>query len=201
MRELIVTTFLTLDGVMQAPGAPDEDDEGGFGFGGWQASFLDKVGNADLAEFMDRPFDLLLGRKTYDIFASYWPYHVDGPIGQKFGAATKYVASRATPPLPWERSVLLDSEVAGAVEQLKAQGGSQLHVWGSGDLVQTLRAHDLIDRYVLWIHPVVLGSGKQLFPAGTTPGAMRLVASKVSSTGVLMCTYEPAGGVVTGTIG
>jgi len=200
MRELIVTTFLTLDGVMQAPGAPDEDEEAGFPFGGWQASYLDDVGDRELAAFMDQPFDLLLGRKTYDIFARYWPYHVDVTIGRKFGEATKYVASRGAPALPWDRSVLLENDVAQSIAQLKGQDGPQLHVWGSGNLVQTLRVHDLIDRYQLWIHPVLLGSGKRLFPEGTRPGALRLVDSKVSTTGVVMGTYEPAGEVVTGTI-
>ena len=200
MRELIVCTFLTLDGVMQAPGAPEEDKEGGFAFGGWQASYLDDVTSSAIAAFMDKPFDLLLGRKTYDIFAGYWPNHVDGPIGRKFSAATKYVASRGAPTLPWERSVGLEGDVARSVAHLKAQDGPELQVYGSGDLVQTLRAHDLIDRYLLWIHPVVVGSGKRLFPEGTVPGALRLVESRVSTTGVIIGTYEPAGNVVTGTI-
>ena len=200
MRELIVTTFLTLDGVMQAPGGPHEDEEGGFALGGWQASYLDAVGDRALTAFMDGPFDLLLGRKTYDIFAAYWPDHVDGPIGRKFGEATKYVASRDAPALPWDRSVLLENDVAQSVAELKVQDGPQLHVYGSGDLVQTLRAHDLIDRYLLWIHPVVLGSGKRLFPEGTHQEALRLVESKVSTTGVVIGTYEPAGDVATGTI-
>jgi len=200
MRELIVTTFLSLDGVMQAPGAPDEDEESGFALGGWQASYLDEVGDGLLGAFMDGPFDLLLGRKTYDIFAAYWPYHVDGSIGRKFGEATKYVASRGTPALSWERSVLLEDDVAQSIAELKTQDGPQLHVWGSGDLVQTLRAHDLVDRYVLWIHPVLLGSGKRLFPEGACPGALRLVDSHVSTTGIMIGSYEPAGEVVTGTI-
>lgn len=200
MRRLIVCTFLTLDGVMQAPGAPEEDPEGGFAFGGWQAGYLDEVTNSAIADFMDTPFDLLLGRKTYDIFAGYWPNHVDGTIGRKFSEATKYVASRGNPALPWERSVLLEGDVARSVRNLKAQDGPELQVYGSGELVQTLRAHDLIDRYFLWIHPVVVGSGKRLFPEGTAPGGLRLVGSQVSTTGVILGSYEPAGDVVTGTI-
>lgn len=200
MRELVVLTFLTLDGVMQAPGAPEEDPEGGFTWGGWQAGYLDDVTNSAITAFMDRPFDLLLGRKTYDIFAGYWPLHADGPIGRKFGEATKYVASRGTPALPWERSVLLEGDVARSIADLKAQDGPELQVYGSGDLVQTLRTHHLVDRYFLWIHPVVVGSGKRLFPDGTAPGALRLVDSHVSTTGVIIGSYEPEGEVVTGTI-
>ena len=200
MRQLIVCTFLTLDGVMQAPGAPEEDPEGGFAFGGWQAGYLDEVTNSAIAAFMDKPFDLLLGRKPYDIFAGYWPNHVDGPIGTKFGEATKYVASRGTPTLSWERSVLLEDDVAQSVARLKAQDGPELQVYGSGDLVQALRACGLIDRYLLWIHPVVVGAGKRLFPEGTASGALRLVDSQVSTTGVIIGSYEPAGDVVTGTI-
>ena len=200
MRELVVLTFLTLDGVMQAPGAPEEDPEGGFTSGGWQASYLDDVTNDTIAAFMEKPFDLLLGRKTYDIFAGYWPLHVDGPVGRKFSEATKYVASRGAPTLPWERSVLLEGDAARSIADLKTQDGPELQVYGSGELVQTLRAHDLVDRYLLWIHPVVIGSGKRLFPHGTAPGALRLVDSHVSTTGVIIGTYEPAGDVVTGTV-
>ncbi len=200
MRELIVLSFLTLDGVMQAPGAPEEDPDGGFTLGGWQASYLDDVTNNAIADFMDKPFDLLLGRKTYDIFAGYWPDHVDNPVGMKFREATKYVASRGTPARSWERSVLLDGEVAQSVAHLKAQDGPGLQVYGSGDLVQTLRVHDLIDRYYLWIHPVVLGSGKRLFPEGVAAGALRLGSSQVSTKGVFLGCFEPAGDVVTGTI-
>lgn len=201
MRQLVVLTFLTLDGIMQAPGAPEEDPEGGFTYGGWQASYVDDVTGSAITAFMDKPFDLLLGRKTYDIFAGYWPNHVDGRIGQKFAEATKYVASRGNPALSWERSVRLGNDVAQSVAELKAQEGPELQVYGSGELIQTLRSHRLIDRHHVWIHPVVVGSGKRLFPEGTSSGALRLVESEVSPTGVIMATYEPAGDVVTGTIG
>ena len=200
MRELIVSTFLTLDGVMQAPGAPHEDEEAGFAFGGWQAGHADDVTDGTIAALMDKPFDLLLGRKTYDIFAAYWPEHADGPIGRKFNDATKYVASRGTPPLSWNRSVLLKDDVARSIADLKGEDGPELQVYGSGNLVQTLMAHGLIDRYLLWIYPLVLGSGKRLFPEGSAPSALRLVGSKVSTTGVVIVTYEPAGEIVTGTM-
>jgi dihydrofolate reductase len=198
MRKLKATTFLTLDGVMQAPGGPGEDDEGGFAFGGWTVNYMDDVGSRAMGAFMGTPFDLLLGRKTYDIFAAYWPDHPEAAPGKPFNEATKYVASRGNPTLTWDRSVLLYGDVAQLVADLKREDGPELQVYGSGDLIQTLMRHGLIDQYLLWVFPLLLGSGKRLFADGVVPAALKLVDSKVSTTGVVIGTYEPAGDVVTG---
>ena len=198
MRKLKVTTFLTLDGVMQAPGGPGEDVEGGFAFGGWTVDYGDDLTGQVMGEFMAKPFDLLLGRKTYDIFAAYWPAHPDGPPGKPFNDATKYVASRGKPTLGWDRSVLIEGDVAQAVADLKREDGPELQVYGSGDLIQTLMRHGLVDQYLLWVFPLLLGSGKRLFADGVVPAALKLIDGKISTTGVLIGTYEPAGDVVTG---
>ena len=200
MRRLIMITFLTLDGVMQAPGAPGEDEEDGFAYGGWMAGYSDEVSDLTIGELMGRPFDLLLGRKTYDIFAAYWPQHSEGTVGKPFNDAVKYVASRGEPTLSWDDSVLLKGDLASEVARLKQGDGPELHVWGSGNLAQTLMRNGLIDEFLLWIHPLVLGSGKRLFSRGTVPAALRLADSKVSTKGVLICTYMPAGEVVTGIV-
>jgi dihydrofolate reductase len=193
----MVTTFLTIDGVMQAPGGPKEDDEG-FGYGGWSVNHWDELMSQVMDDIMGKPFDLLLGRKTYDIFAAYWPNAPVEAGGKPLNEATKYVASRGDPTLEWDRSVLLDGDVAQAVARLKQEEGPELQVHGSGDLIQTLMRHGLIDRYVLWVFPIVLGSGKRLFADGTVPKALRLIDSKVSASGVVIGTYEPAGDIVTG---
>jgi dihydrofolate reductase len=198
MRKLIVTTYLTLDGVMQAPGGPGEDDEGGFAFGGWMANCWDELMNQTLGALLGKPFDLLLGRKTYDIFAGYWPDHAEGAVGKPFNDATKYVASRGNPTLSWHESILIEGDVAEGVAKLKQEDGPELQVYGSADLVQTLMRHGLVDQYLLWQFPLVLGSGKRLFAPGTVPTALKLVDSQVSTTGVVIGTYEPAGDVVTG---
>jgi len=198
MRKVIVTTFLTLDGVMQAPGGPGEDDEGGFAFGGWSVNYWDESMNQTMDAFLGKPFDLLLGRKTYEIFAAYWPEHEEGSVGRPFNDATKYVASRGDPNLSWDESVLIEGDVAKGVAKLKQDDGPELQVHGSGDLVQTLMRHGLVDEYVLWHFPLVLGSGKRLFAQGTVPKALQLLDSKISTTGVVIGTYRPAGDVVTG---
>lgn len=198
MRRLIVSTFLTLDGVMQAPGGPGEDDDGGFAHGGWSVTFWDDQMAKVMGDAMSVPFDLLLGRRTYDIFAGYWPNAPEEAGAKPLNDATKYVASRGHPTLAWERSVLLEGDVVEAVANLKQTDGPELQVHGSGDLIQTLMAHGLVDEYRLWTFPVVLGSGKRLFAGGTIPGALRLVDSTVSTTGVLIGTYRPAGELVTG---
>src|SRR5439155_22323478 len=198
MRKLIVSTFLTLDGVMQAPGGPAEDDSGGFALGGWSVNYwYDQMGQV-MGEAISVPFDLLLGRKTYDIFAAYWPHAPEEAGAKPLNAATKYVASRGHPTLEWEKSLLIEGDAAEGVATLKKGDGPELQVHGSGNLIQTLMRHNLVDEYRLWIFPVVIGSGKRLFSDGTIPAALKLVDSKVSTIGVVIGTYEPAGEIVTG---
>ncbi|MGH2953389.1 MAG: dihydrofolate reductase family protein [Solirubrobacterales bacterium] len=197
MRELVVNTFLTLDGVMQAPGGPDEDLSGGFAHGGWSVNYWDVVMEETMGKAMSPPFDLLLGRKTYEIFAAHWP-HVDEPGADVLNNATKHVASRTLGTLEWSNSHLLEDEVAVAVPRLKEEEGPELQVHGSADLIQTLLAHDLIDEFRLWTFPVVVGPGKRLFGDRTQAGALELVDSKTSSTGVTMATYRRAGEIETG---
>ena len=198
MRKLKVTTFLTLDGVMQAPGGPGEDVEGGFAFGGWTVDYGDDLTGQVMGEFMAKPFDLLLGRKTYDIFAAYWP-NAPGEAGAKpLNEATKYVASRGHPTLGWSRSVLIEGDAGEGIAALKQSDGPELQVHGSGNLIQTLLRRGLVDQYRLWVFPLVIGSGKRLFAEGTIPAGLQLTDSRVSTTGVVMGTYEPAGEIVTG---
>ena len=199
MRRLIVSTFLTLDGVMQAPGGPGEDDSGGFAFGGWSVNYWDELMGQVMGETMSRPFDMLLGRRTYEIMAAYWPNASEAEGAKPLNDATKYVASRGDPALTWDRSVLIEGDVAEGVATLKHEDGPELQVHGSGDLAQTLIRHNLVDRYRLWIFPVVIGTGKRLFADGTIAAGLKLVDSKVSTTGVVIATYEPAGALVTGT--
>jgi len=198
MRRLIVNTFLTLDGVMQAPGGPGEDDSGGFTYGGWSVNYWDEPMGRFMDEAMSRPFDLVLGRKTYDIFAAHWPNAPEEAGGKPLNDATKYVASRGRPALEWSNSVLIDGDVAEGVAALKAEEGPELQVHGSGNLVQTLLRHGLVDQFRLMVFPLVIGSGKRLFAEGTLPAGLRLVDSSVSTTGVLMGVYEPVGEIVTG---
>jgi len=198
MRRLMVTAFMTLDGVVQAPGGPGEDDSGGFAFGGWAHPYWDDVLDRTMAQVMGVPFDLVLGRRTYDVFAAYWPNAPEEAGGKPLNDATKYVASRGTPSLTWDRSVQIEGDVAEGVARLKAEDGPELQVHGSGNLIQTLMANGLIDEYRLWTFPVVLGAGKRLFADGTIPSALRLTDSTVSTTGVVIGTYEPAGDVPIG---
>jgi dihydrofolate reductase len=199
MRRLIVSTFLTLDGVMQAPGGPGEDDDNGFTQGGWSVNYWDERMGQVMTEAMSTPFDLLLGRRTYDIFAAYWPHAPEDAGGKPLNQATKYVASRGRPTLEWSPSVLIEGDAAEDIAALKREDGPELQVHGSGNLIQTLLRHNLVDQYRLWVFPVVIGSGKRLFSEGTIPSGLKLVDSKVSTTGVVMGTYEPAGEIVTGT--
>ena len=198
MRKLIVSTFLTLDGVMQAPGGPDEDDSGGFTHGGWSVNYWDDQMGEVMGEATSRPFAMVLGRKTYDIMAAYWPQAGEEAGGKVFNNATKYVASRGEPTLEWSNSVLIDGDAAEGIAELKREDGPELQVHGSGNLIQTLLRHNLVDQYRLWTFPLVIGSGKRLFSDGTIPAGLKLVDSKVSSTGVVIGTYEPAGEIVTG---
>jgi dihydrofolate reductase len=198
MRKLIVTTMMTLDGAMQAPGGPEEDDSGGFAFGGWTMPFVNEEGFEAKAAEVIGPIDLLLGRRTYEIFAGYWPTDTESAIGKPFADATKYVCSRGRPSLDWNPAVLIEGDAAEGVAALKQEDGPELQVHGSANLAQTLIRHRLVDEYHLWVFPVVLGEGKRLFADGTIPGTLSLLDSKVSRTGVFMGTYEPAGEVVTG---
>jgi dihydrofolate reductase len=199
MRKLLVTTFLTLDGVMQAPGGPGEDDSGGFAHGGWSVNYWDEQMGQVMGEATSRPFAMVLGRRTYDIMAAYWPNAPEEEGGKIFNEATKYVASRARPNLEaWSNSVLIEGDAAQGIAALKAEDGPELQVHGSANLIQTLLRHNLVDQFRLWIFPLVIGSGKRLFSEGTIPSGLKLVDHTVSTTGVVIGTYEPAGEFVTG---
>ena len=198
MRKLIVSTFLTLDGVMQAPGGPGEDDSGGFAHGGWSVNYWDEKMGEVMGAAMSVPFDLVLGRTTYDIFAAFWPDAPEEAGGKPLNDATKYVASRSQPTLDWSNSVLIEGDAAEGITALKQEDGPELQVHGSGNLIQTLLRHNLVDQYRLWVFPLVIGSGKRLFSDGTIPSGLKLVDSTVSTTGVVIGTYEPAGDIVTG---
>jgi dihydrofolate reductase len=196
MRKIIVLTFMTLDGVMQAPGGPEEDTSGGFKYGGWSAPYSDEVSGTVMQKQM-APADILLGRKTFDIFANYWPEHADYWPG--INEVTKYVLSNTIKESAWENTVFLTS--VADIEKLKNSEGAPIKVWGSGELVQLLLKHDLADELWLKIYPVTLGEGKKLFDNGTTPAAFKLTESLVTPSGVIVANYARAGNVKTGTIG
>ena len=201
MRQLIVQTFLTLDGVMQAPGGPGEDDDGGFAYGGWSVNYWDDQMGQVMGEATSRPFAMVLGRRTYDIMAAYWPTAPEETGAKVFNDATKYVATHRPLTPEWSNSVQIEGDAADGLAALKAEDGPELQVHGSANLIQTLLAHNLVDQFRLWVFPVVIGSGKRLFADGTMPSGLRLVDHKVSTTGVVMGTWEPAGEIVTGTFG
>lgn len=196
MRKINVLTFMTLDGVMQGPGGPTEDTSGDFTHGGWTVPYFDEFLGETMAEQMSRPFDLLLGRKTFEIFASYWPHHPEE--GSEINNATKYVASNTLTEHEWKKSVFLSGDVVGEIKKLKQQDGPDLQVHGSSNLIQTLLAHDLVDEFWLKIFPVTLGKGKRLFDQGTIPAAYTLIESKSSPSGVIIATFKRAGEVKTG---
>jgi dihydrofolate reductase len=212
MRKLVVAAFVSADGVMQAPGGPDEDPTGGFTQGGWAVNHWDDTMYAAMSRTFGEPFDLLLGRKTYDIFAAHWPHvgegerdrrggtasEIDDPIAATLTAARKYVASRTLANPSWPNTVVLEGDVAQAVTRLKALDGPDILTQGSTELLQTLIANDLVDEFRLWTFPVILGRGKRLFGGGASPGALDLVEAVTSSTGVLMATYRRAGDVDVG---
>jgi len=199
MRKLIVSTFASLDGIMQAPGGPEEDPTGGFALGGWMFGHGDEGMDISAAGFDGRNRELVLGRRTYQIFEAYWPYQPDDhPIAKTLNAAKKHVASRTLTTLHWNNSALLPGDVVPAIIALKARPGADLQMIGSGDLIQTLQAAALIDEYNVWTFPVVLGRGKRLFSETATPSALRLVHSRVSTTGVVMSTYAPSGDIQPG---
>jgi len=196
MRKLIVLEHISLDGVIQAPGGPDEDPSGGFAYGGWIGSYADPILGTALRRQMNLPFDLLLGRKTYDIWAPYWPHHTD--IWPGVNPATKYVASNSLTSAEWQPSVVLSGDIAGKVAQIKQTQGPDLHVWGSADLLQTLIRQDLVDVFWLMIYPITLGAGKRLFGGGAIPAAFKLTESSVTPNGVIIVNYERAGAIPSG---
>jgi dihydrofolate reductase len=189
MRKLVVQAFLTLDGVMQAPGGPDEDNDGGFRHGGWSFGYWDESMQQVMGEAVSQPFELVLGRRTYEIFAAHWP-HTDDPGAELFNGVTKHVASTTLTEVEWQNSRLIDGGVPDGLRALKDEDGPELQVHGSATLIQSLLEHGLVDELRVWIFPVVLGTGKRLFDDGTVPGGVELVSSKVSSTGVIMATYR-----------
>ena len=195
MRTLAINTFVSLDGVMQSPGGPDEDPTGGFTHGGWGVNYFDDEMMGQVAEA--DPYELLLGRGTYEIFAAHWPYD-EGPIADHLNSTRKHVASKTLERVEWNNSTLIPGDVAEYVATLKRQDGPEVQVHGSPGLIQTLLEHDLIDEFRIWIFPVVIGSGKRLFGDGTIPAGLRLVDSKVSETGVTINTYERAGDIDAG---
>jgi dihydrofolate reductase len=198
MRNLTVNTFMSLDGVMQAPGGPDEDPTGGFSQGGWAVNYFDDEMIRRMAEA--DPYELLLGRGTYEIFAAHWPYD-EGPIADRLNSIRKHVASTTLDRVEWNNSVLITGDVAEYVAALKGEDGPEIQVHGSPGLIQTLLQHDLIDRFRLWIFPVVLGAGKRFFADGTMPAGLKLVDSEVSKSGVTINTYERAGEINPGLMG
>ena len=201
MRKLIASTFTSLDGVMQAPGGPTEDPTGNFTLGGWLSAFGDAGMDLSAAGFDGKDRELVLGRKTYEIFEAYWPYQPeDDRIARTLNAAKKHVASRTLKSLQWNNSSVLGGDIVSAITALKVQPGHDLQIIGSGNLIQTLHAASLIDEYNIWIFPVVLGHGKRLFENGARPCALRLTASNISSTGVVMSTYVPAGDISLGSL-
>lgn len=196
MRKVIILTFISLDGIMQAPGGPEEDTSGGFEYGGWTVPYFDEFMNEVMGEQMTKPFDLLLGRRTFEIFASYWPKHEDKWPG--INTVTKYVVSNSLTKHEWNNSVFLKGDVANEIKKLKEQDGPDLQVYGSGNLIQTLLKHDLVDELWFKIFPITLGKGKKLFTEGTIPAGWKLIDSKISPQGVIVANYKREGEVKTG---
>src|SRR3989440_4923981 len=200
MRRLIVLSFITLDGIMQAPGGPEEDPSDDFKYGGWSVGYFDDFLGNVMSEQMGHPFDLLLSRKTFDIFASYWP-QVKDETGLAINRAKKYVVSHRPVSLDWKTTVPIDGDVVAKIKQLKKEDGPELQVHGSGNLIQTLLKHDLVDELWLKTFPVTLGAGKRLFAEGTMPAGFALRESKISPSGVVVSSYARAGEVKLGTFG
>jgi dihydrofolate reductase len=191
MRKLVINTFMTLDGVMQAPGGPPEDPSGGFTYGGWSVNYWDEMMGQAMGEYMAHPFELLLGRKTYEIFAAHWPYSKDEPAASQLNNAKKYVVSRTLKNADWKNTTIIAGGAAQEISKLKLQDGYDLWVHGSSNLIQTLLQHKLIDEYRLWIFPLILGNGKRLFGQGTIPSGLKLIDGRISTTGVILSIYEP----------
>ncbi|HUK99764.1 MAG TPA: dihydrofolate reductase family protein [Nitrospirota bacterium] len=201
MRKIITTTFVTLDGVVQAPGGPTEDTTGGFAYGGWSVNYWDEMMGTIMKRFMGIPFELLLGKNTYEIFAAYWPHtKEDAVVAEPFNATKKYVVSEQSFEPSWKNSMRIAGDVVKQIKKLKAEDGPDLWVHGSCNLIQTLLKHHLIDRMHLWIFPVTVGGGKKLFAEGTRAEGFKLVESKSSTTGVIIATYESTGALKTGSI-
>jgi dihydrofolate reductase len=196
MRKITVLEHISIDGVIQAPGGPEEDISGGFAYGGWAGQFSDDIIGTALGKQMNLPFDLLLGRKTFDIWAAYWPEHADEWPG--VSTATKYVASNTLTSHKWQPSVFINGDIVDKVTKIKQKPGPDLHVWGSGNLLQTLIRNDLVDNFWLMIYPLTLGVGKRLFASGTIPAAFKVTESIVGSNGVIVANYERAGAISTG---
>lgn len=193
MRKIIAANHVTLDGIIQSGGGPQEDPSGGFTQGGWQVPFRSPDGFAALLEIVSREFDLLLGRRTYEIWAAFWPYAGDHPIANAFNKAAKYVVTNSLSSFDWANTHGISGDAAEGVRRLKASDGPELHIWGSSQLLQTLIAAQLIDEFRVWVYPVVLGKGKRLFEEGVPPFGLTLVESRCTSKGVVMNTYRPVG--------
>lgn len=190
MRKIITTTFITLDGVMQGPGGPEEDTSNGFTYGGWQYGW-DKVADNIMDKYMAVPFELLLGRRTYDIFAAYWPHDKNEPrVAKPFNSTKKYVVTHIPFKHSWNNSMLITGDVVAEIKKLKNSVGPDLWVWGSGNLIQTLLEHYLIDRMHIWTYPVTIGTGKKLFAEGTRPQRFKPIDSIITTSGVIIATYE-----------
>jgi dihydrofolate reductase len=192
MRKIITTTMITLDGIMQAPGASKEDASEGFKYGGWMSGWDEEADNIT-DKIQAEPFDLLFGRRTYDIFAAFWPHHEDEPHwGKPYSKAKKYVVSHNSVELSWNNSELITGDVVTEIKKLKNTDGPDLWVWGSSNLIQTLLKNNLIDRMYLWTFPVTIGTGKKLFAEGTLPERFKLIDGKITSTGIIFAAYEPS---------
>jgi dihydrofolate reductase len=197
MRKIIVTTFMTMDGVLQAPGGPEEDRTNGFKWGGWQVGYPDEQTDKALGKIFSTPFDLLLGRRTYEIFAAYWPYHNDA-IGEKFNRINKYVVATTPIDTSWKNSILINRDVVNELKKLKEQNGPDLLVHGSSRLIQTLFANRLVDVLHIWTYPITLGKGKKLFQEGTQAQEWKMTESVISPTGIVIASYVPGGEVKLG---
>lgn len=200
MRKIIVTTFVTMDGVLQAPGGPEEDPSNGFKWGGWISNYWDELMQEAMGAILSEPYDLLLGRRTYEIFAAYWPFMKDHPIGDAYNSIHKYAVSSKEMDLSWQNSTLITGDVVAALRQLKKQEGPALLVNGSSKLLQTLLANGLVDHLHIWTFPITIGKGKRLFAEGTPPGNWKVLDTKISTTGVIIASYEPAGEIKLGSL-
>jgi dihydrofolate reductase len=207
MRKIIANTFITLDGVMQAPGGPEEDPTSGFDYGGWSVNYWDEMMAKVLMDgLMAKPFDLMLGRKTYEIFAAHWPFVKNDPdkmnamAADKLNGAKKYVVSKTLSKASWENSTLIKGDIVKEISNLKRQEGPEIQIHGSSDLIQTLLSHDLIDEFCVWTFPLTVGRGKRLFGRGSIPAGLKLLDCKVSKTGVIIATYSRDGKIKTGSL-